>query len=69
MAKMIDSNPGDTLLHLRGDEFNALLSLLSELRDGGHLYGLCQREGLELTAAQCERIARLWPQMIQGTDD
>jgi hypothetical protein len=66
LAKSIVQNPGDVFLHLQRDEYNALMALLSEFDNPDKLLKLCEKEQLEVTPQQCERLAKLWGQIAQG---
>lgn len=66
MAKAIVQNPGDVFLHLQNDEYNALMALLSEFESAEKLFEICQREHLEVSPQQCERLSKLWGQIAQG---
>lgn len=66
MAKALQQNPGDVFIQLPIDEYNALLSLLSECEDPERLFELCERERFELSKAQCNRLSKLWAQLAQG---
>lgn len=65
MAKAIVQNPGDVFLHLKSDEYSALMALLSEFDGSDKLRKLCEREQLEVSPQQCERLSKLWGQIAR----
>ena len=66
MAKAIVQNPGDVFIHLKSDEYSALMALLSEFDNSEKLLKICEQEQLEVSPQQCEKLAKLWGQITHG---
>lgn len=65
MAEQLASNAGDVVVLLKDYEYNALISLLHEVRDPKKLTKITEDHRLDVTSQQVRRISDMWSQLTQ----